>query len=214
MSHENVIDPVVAYYEEKLAQFGGTAQGVDWKDQHSQLLRFEQLLRALGIEQAAHPFSIVDYGCGYGALLPFLTARGLTFTYTGYDRSPRMIEEARRLHPPGGAAAFTTNWDAVPPSDYVVASGVFNVRLDAGEKEWHSSVLQCLGAIHGKATAGWAANFLTSWSDRDRMRADLYYADPAVLFDWCKQRSRWVSLLHDYGLYEFTLGVRRQPRRG
>jgi SAM-dependent methyltransferase len=212
MSHENVIDPVVAYYEGKLAQFGGTAQGVDWKDQHSQLLRFEQLLRALGIEQTAHPFSIVDYGCGYGALLPFLIERGFTCIYTGYDRSPRMIDEAQRLHTANATATFTADWESVAPADYVVASGVFNVRLDAGTEEWRESVLESLSAVDAKATAGWAANFLTSWSDRDRMRGDLYYADPAVLFDWCKQRSRWVSLLHDYGLYEFTLGVRRQPR--
>jgi hypothetical protein len=42
------------------------------------------------------------------------------------------------------------------------------------------------------------------------MRDDLYYADPRVIFDHCKRSfSRWVALLHDYGLYEFTIIVRR-----
>jgi hypothetical protein len=42
------------------------------------------------------------------------------------------------------------------------------------------------------------------------MREDLYYADPARLFDHCKTRfARNVTLLHDYGLYEFTMLVRK-----
>ena len=38
----------------------------------------------------------------------------------------------------------------------------------------------------------------------------LYYADPGRLFDLCKRRySRNIALLHDYGLYEFTILVRK-----
>jgi hypothetical protein len=51
---------------------------------------------------------------------------------------------------------------------------------------------------------------LTSYSDPDKRRPDLYYADPLALFDHCKRTySRFVSLIHDYPLYEFTLLVRR-----
>jgi hypothetical protein len=50
---------------------------------------------------------------------------------------------------------------------------------------------------------------LTKYSDADRMRGDLYYGDPAFFFDHCKRSfSRNVALLHDYGLYEFTILVR------
>ena len=43
------------------------------------------------------------------------------------------------------------------------------------------------------------------------MRGHLYYADPASVFDLCMRRySRHVALLHDYGLYEFTILVRKQ----
>jgi hypothetical protein len=51
---------------------------------------------------------------------------------------------------------------------------------------------------------------LTSYSDPDRMRPDLYYANPGEIFDQCKQRySPQVALLHDYGLWEFTVLVRK-----
>lgn len=204
------LTPVIEYYEAKLAAFGCTPRGVDWKDEASQRTRFEQLLRAADVPRDRR-FTIVDYGCGYGALVPFMTERGFAFDYTGYDRSPRMIEQARREH--GPAFTFTSDWNDVPASDYVVCSGVFNVRLEAGDEEWLASVLETLAEIHAKASRGWAANFLTMYSDPERMRADLYYANPAILLDWCRRNaSRWVSILHDYDLYEFTVGVLRAPR--
>lgn len=209
MRESDIVDAVVEYYEAKLASFGTTARGVDWKDEASQTKRFEQLVRALRLDERTGRFTIVDFGCGYGALLPFLRRRGFEFAYTGYDRSPRMIAEAQRAWPEG---AFVSDWDSVAPADYVVASGVFNVRLSVTEDEWRAYVLRTLTSIHARATVGWAANFLTSYADEDRKRADLHYTDPAEIFAWCQRSaSRWVSILHDYELYELTVGVLRRP---
>jgi hypothetical protein len=114
----------------------------------------------------------------------------------------RYIEPAARL----------VEDDDVKGADVVVASGVFNVRMTVPESEWLGYATDTLVAIDEKALQGWAVNFLTSYSDEDRKRADLFYADPAVMFGWCQRNaSRWVSLLHDYELYEFTIGVRRRP---
>jgi hypothetical protein len=56
---------------------------------------------------------------------------------------------------------------------------------------------------------GFAFNMLTSYSDPARMRDDLYYGDPCRMFDLCKRKySRNVALLHDYGIYDFTILVR------
>jgi Methyltransferase domain len=210
MVHTNIIAASVAYYEEKLSAFGCTARGVDWKDERSQHLRFEQLLRALGVRRS-EPFSILDYGCGWGALLPFLAERDYVFEYTGYDPSARMIDAARHTHA-ATKAAFTTERAALPSADYVLASGLFNVRLHTSGDTWNDYMLAELAEIDARAVKGWAANFLTAYSDADRMRADLHYTDPSLVFDWCKRSaSRWVSLLHDYELYEFTIGVLRRP---
>jgi SAM-dependent methyltransferase len=212
MSEANVA-LVVEYYEAKLAAFGPTPRGVDWKDEASQTKRFEQLVRALSLSERDTAFRIIDFGCGYGALRSFLAARGLRATYIGYDRSAQMIAAARRIHAGFPDTTFTSDWASIDPADFVVASGVFNVRFTIADGEWREYVLSTLAAANEKATAGWAANFLTSYADEDRKRADLYYADPGAILDWCKRSaSRWVSLFHDYELYEFTIGVLRHPR--
>jgi hypothetical protein len=51
---------------------------------------------------------------------------------------------------------------------------------------------------------------LTSYSDPERMRPELYYGDPRFFFDRCKRDyTRNVALLHDYDLYEFTIIARK-----
>ena len=92
-----------------------------------------------------------------------------------------------------------------------MASGIFNVRMNHGDDDWWTYTVDTLKAIDAKSTLAWAVNFLTSYSDKLYMRDDLYYADPCVLFDWAKRTASGnVALLHDYGLYEFTLLVRKR----
>jgi SAM-dependent methyltransferase len=200
-----VLDAVQRYYSEKVVAHGPTAKGVDWNDTVSQELRFEQLLKV--VDRSA-PFTINDYGSGYGALADHLGRRGYDCTYTGFDISDEMLGQARTLH----GDRFVGRDEDLQPADYTVASGIFNVKLDAPLDEWEAHVFRTLARLDELSTRGFAFNMLTSYSDADRMRADLYYADPLVVFDHCKRTfSRWVALLHDYGLYEFTLLVRKEP---
>jgi SAM-dependent methyltransferase len=177
---------------------------VDWNSTESQELRFDQLLRVA--EREPGRFSLNDYGCGYGALVAHLDRRGLDVAYSGFDLSASMLEHARREHP---GASFVGTEQELAPADYTVSSGVFNVKLDVPAEEWREYVLATLETLARLSAKGFAFNMLTSYSDADKMRDDLYYGDPRFFFDHCKRVfSRDVALLHDYGLYEFTTIVR------
>jgi SAM-dependent methyltransferase len=197
---------VAGYYGAKLAEHGATARGVDWRDEASQTLRFQQLLRVV---DHAGPFSINDYGCGYGALVAHLDERGEAFSYTGFDVSAPMLEQARRAYAGRVDCVFVGQETELRPAEYTVASGILNVKLGFSAETWERYVLGTLGRLAALSTRGFAFNALTSYSDPGLMRDDLYYADPRVVFDHCKRTfSRNVALLHDYGLYEFTTIVR------
>jgi len=204
---DNILRDVNDYYDNKLTRHGATHLGVDWNSRESQELRFEQLLRVIAEEDDA--FTILDYGCGYGALYDYLQARTRGFLFTGFDTSTKMIAQARELHPNPGI-----NWIAdfvdLAKHDYVVASGIFNVKLGYSNEEWSHYVRKTIVRFHELSVKGFAFNALTSYADQEFMRDHLYYADPCELFDFCKRNfSRWVSLIHDYPLYEFTLLVRK-----
>lgn len=204
-----ILDSVASYYTDKLKTHGAVPAGVDWNGEASQHLRFEQLCRI--IEPGHTDFSITDFGCGYGALLQYLQGRFDQFSYLGVDVSQEMVHTAQQAHAHAGTQArFVVAAEPDSVSDYCVASGVFNVRLEHNDEEWLAYLLTTLDVLDRSSSRGFAFNCLTSYSDADKMRDYLYYADPCLLFDVCKrQYSRQVALLHDYGLYEFTILVRK-----
>jgi len=206
MSYAKILGDVRNYYDGKLEAHGPTARGVDWNSDESQRLRFSQLLK---ICDGDADFTINDYGCGYGALVDCLAEDGRPFHYQGFDISAHMIAKAGELHPLNNAV-FLSELSQLKPSDYTVASGIFNVRLQTDARQWEEYVLETLEVIDRLSRKGFAFNLLTKYSDPEFMRPDLYYADPLFYFDYCKTRySRFVSLLHDYPLYEFTMLVRK-----
>jgi SAM-dependent methyltransferase len=203
------LEQVKAYFAKRIATHGASPRGADWNSEVSQQLRFDQLLKLVQGEDA---FSILDFGSGYGALADHLEQRGLSAEYVGYDMLDGMVQAARARQAGKAGRTFTSDKSALPIVDYVVASGTFNFRGDASFEAWTDLVIGALTDFDRLSRRGFASNFLTKYSDADRMRGDLYYADPLQLFDYCKRHfSRDVALLHDYELYDFTLIVRKRP---
>ncbi|CAK8722741.1 MAG: Methyltransferase domain-containing protein [Candidatus Electronema aureum] len=203
----DLLNDVAAYYAEKLAQHGQTPQGVDWNGHESQTIRFEQLCKLIVTDSN---FSLNDLGCGYGAFYHFLLSRYQEFLYIGIDVSREMIQAATRHCQRGSQVRFVISSHPDQNADYGMASGIFNVRLEKTNAEWSDYIHSVLDDLHRTSRVGFAFNCLTSYSDTDKKRDYLYYADPCVLFDRCKRLySKNVSLLHDYGLYEFTIIVKK-----
>lgn len=200
-----IIDSVGRYYTEKLRLFGATPRGVDWSSAESQALRFDKLLAVVEDDREA---SLNDFGCGYGALVEHLTTAGRRFVYCGFDISELMITRARARFGGISWCTFISDATCLCTADYTVASGIFNVKLDYKKSIWQEYVVNTLDTLDRLSARGFAFNMLSTYSDADKQRDELYYADPRETFDLCKRRfSPRVSLLHDYPLYEFTMLV-------
>lgn len=203
-----LLDEVATYYAAKLAEHGDTPRGVDWNGEESQILRFKQLCNLFDSQKSA--FSVNDLGCGYGAFFEYLRSNYPEGAYLGIDVSPEMIISAEQRYTAISQARFLTGSEPDKMADYGIASGIFNVRLGRSDAEWYDYLQTTLDVLDRTSNLGFAFNCLTSYSDDDKKRDYLYYADSCRLFDLCKRRySRQVALLHDYGLYEFTILVRK-----
>ena len=202
-----ILTEINRYYTSKLQQFGATPRGVDWNSEASQILRFDQLVKLFAGED---DISVTDYGCGYGALASYLLGKGLKFTYCGYDISKSMIHAATANFGRLPSCTFSSDESQLSAADFTLASGIFNVKLHFDDSTWGSYITGTLDKLHSISRKGFAFNALSMYSDPERMRPDLHYADPLQLFDHCKRNySRFVALLHDYPLYEFTVLVRK-----
>lgn len=206
MSNIPNLDHVKSYFDKRIQEHGASPRGSDWNSETSQNIRFAQLLKVVETQS----FSLLDYGCGYGALADYLATKGFDVDYYGYDILESAIETARQVHAGKSQRSFFTDKALLPNCDYTVASGIFNFRGDQTFEDWTEYVIGTLHEFNQLSRRGFASNFLTKYSDAEKMRADLYYADPLFLFDYCKQNfSKNVALLHDYRLYDFTLIIRK-----
>jgi SAM-dependent methyltransferase len=207
MTNINKIDAIKSFFEASIIQFGDSPRGAHWNSEAAQEIRFNQLIKVCDPDIT---FSILDYGCGYGALADYLIKKGLRANYFGFDIVEKMIEAARKRHSGKPQHTFFTNAFDLPVCDYVVQSGIFNYCADDSFKDWTEYVIEILTQFNSLSRKGFASNFLTKYSDADRMEKHLYYADPLFLFDYCKRNfSKNVALLHDYQLYDFTIIVRK-----
>lgn len=201
---EDIFAQLARYHEAMLAEHGTTPGGVAWNSDRAQRVRFEQLVKVVRDQGA---FSVNDFGCGYGALYPFLQSRFPVVDYRGFDVSEEMVRAAQQCFPQG---RFHVGAQPREAADYAMASGILSMRFDHGDSEWSAYVESTLRLLDRTSRKGFAFNSLTIYSDPDKMRPELYYPDPCRLFDICKREfSRNVALLHDYDLYDFTILVRK-----
>ena len=204
-----VATAVEAYYTDKLRSHGSTPKGVDWRDGASQRTRLRQLS---AVWRDDRDFVVGDLGYGYGAMVGFMrTARTPFRKFVGVDLSSEMIEQARRRWRHEPRARWSVASTFPQRVDFAVASGIFNVRLDFDDRTWREHVFAMIETLARSSRIGFAFNMLTVHSDREFMRRQLWYADPAEILDHCLRRwSRRVELTQDYGLYEFTVRVRHE----
>lgn len=198
------------FFRGEFAAHGESAEGVGWNSTFAQEVRFAQLMKVV---EPGESWTLLEFGCGYGHLVDYLDANSFRpERYIGVDIVHESLDAAKKRFAGRENLDWRLDANDAPRTDYLVASGVFNIKLDESYEDWTGYVLENLNNFYKWTKKGFAVNFLTKYSDEDRMaaRPDLYYADPCFLFDYCKRRlSRNVALLHDYEIYDFTLIVRK-----
>lgn len=211
-ARENILNDISYYYSEKIVKHGTSPRGVDWKDESSQILRFEKLCKVIINDD----FVVADLGCGFGKMYEYIHKKFRKFYYVGYDLSRNMIDQAKKFINDLNLGVNNFKLQQIDDlkeleyADYYIASGIFNVKMNYAEAEWLPYILDTLKKMNKLSKKGFSFNMLTKYSDKEYMRSDLYYADPLFIFDFCMRNfSRKVALLHDYGLYEFTIIVRK-----
>jgi SAM-dependent methyltransferase len=146
---------------------------------------------------------ILDVGCGLADFAGFLKTRYREVQYVGVDISPKMIEEAKKLHPELDLRVQNVLVDDPGRFDFVLASGIF-ARLGRDaipvSKKLISRMFEC-------AEYAIAFNSLSAWAPNKE--ADEFYHDPLETLLFARSLSPWVVLRHDYHPRDFTIYVYR-----
>jgi len=203
---DKALGKVSDFYTKDFNRYGPFPKSVGWKDWASQLLRFEKLIQIIG--KTEEGLSINDLGCGYGAMFQFLKEKIRLEQYYGYDISEEMLESAQRTID-DSKGKFANSPKILHVADYSFASGTFTVKLDTSDKVWTEYVKESLVGMADKSVKGFAFNMLSTYVDWKSENA--YYASPFLFFDFCRRNiSKYISILHDYPLFEWTMLIRKE----
>ena len=112
------------FYTASYKLHGISAKGVNWRDEHSQKIRFEVLLGML--PENLHDYTLADAGCGFGDLYFFMhTHTKPPKSYLGIDSLETMCALTQERTACQALHADICR-DPLPKADFYLCSGALN----------------------------------------------------------------------------------------
>lgn len=199
---KTVFQSTIEAYEAAFRQHGESPASVMWP-KGRQPLRFGSLTRFFDLSGG---FSVLDYGCGLADLKPYLDERFAGVRYCGADVTPGFVMSDRARYPDASFLLVKGAQDIADDYDYVVMSGVFNLRYDCSMDEHRTIVQDSLRHLFTRARRVLAVDFMTD--DVDYRAANSYHQNVAEIYQFARRElGRRVIVDHSYMPYEYSLTV-------
>jgi SAM-dependent methyltransferase len=204
---------IIDHYEACLARHGDSHLGVDWPNRRDAETRYRVMLGVIAAPRDM-PVTLLDFGCGAAHLCEHLQREGWdNVDYIGLDASPQFVELCRRKFPrlPFHAVDVLADDAPLPAADYVVMNGVLTEKRGLSFDDMQQFMERLLVRVFAAARMGLAFNVMSKHVDWER--EDLFHVPYDTLADFLKRRvSRHFQFRADYGLYEYTTYVYRDPQ--
>jgi SAM-dependent methyltransferase len=172
--------------------------------------------RALDSLITQGPFRILDYGCGLGYLLEYLSEKSTQFEYVGVDFMPEFIDTCKIKYPRDKFK--NASFRAIEPSeklnntyDIIFSSGVFNIATHANPDQSKIYAFNRLKELYSIANEAFVCDFLSSYVDFQQDDAQHFSVSEIADFS-VAALSRRFQIHHDFLPYEFTLIVWKDSR--
>ena len=191
-------------YRARYREHGYSPVTLGW-NKDCRAVRFEAALEGLREHEYT---SILDVGCGFADLLGYLRNRGWKGQYTGVDLVPELLQEARERYGCSTEAAFDcldiSGQSCQIKADMAVALGIFNHKVRQGNLEFIGTMLEAMWNCSARVVV---CDFLSTSSEIERRKDNLYYADPRVIYEIASRYSRRIMIHHSYMPFEFQVKI-------
>lgn len=192
---------IFRYHRDMIAQHGANSSlALGWSESADQQVRFGVLANIADLNGR----SVLDAGCGYGGLLPFLSERypGL-LSYCGVELIPELLDVAISRYGHLTHAGFISRSflsGDLPNADYVLASGSLNYgSSDPG------FIFKTITLLYEHCRLGLGFNLLRSIAQNGLLVA----YPPELILDHCRSLSHRVIFTDGYAEEDFTVFMYR-----
>jgi ubiquinone/menaquinone biosynthesis C-methylase UbiE len=177
------------------------ARSLGWTDRDSQHARFSVIANSVEFDGQ----TVLDLGCGYGDLYPFLTAQYSIPSYLGVEQHATFYQQAKARHQ-NPMCAFTRGDISTMPlnsHDVVVASGSLNY---ASKNEHYLTSM--ITRMYGLANKTLVFNLLDKHYYPARQLLVSYH--PQGVYRFCKTLCEDVTLIDGYCDGDFTIVMNKR----
>jgi len=204
---------IYKHYENCFETEGDNHKGVDWPNGPDVKTRY-LVMTELFIHES-HPV-VLDFGCGLGHYLDFIKEQKNVppMKYIGLDISKKFIDVCKQKYPNEDFVqvdVLKENINVV--FDYAIMNGVFTVKGDLSFEDMWKFMTFVIKNVYDKSQVGIAFNVMSKNVDWEKSNLFHVSLDELSLF-LCKNLSRNFVIRNDYGLYEYTVYVFKQARKG
>lgn len=196
-------------YQKSFKKYGVDARALQWVSKQAQEKRFRELIEDVDFRGK----NVLDIGCGFGDIIPFIKAKARTFDYTGVDLVPEFIGVARERYP--NHKFLIANYFNNPlmskretqallmtKFDIVITSGTLNANI----KNAIEIRKKAIKVMWDHAKEAIAFNMAGGHPQPENKKGNrVYYADLNKIVDFCKTLTTKIIIRKDYSSNDFTV---------
>lgn len=186
-------------YQKSLNKYGFCPRALKWKTPEAARVRYKNLVCDINFEKK----SVLDIGCGFGDIIPFIEKKAQRFSYTGVDLVPEFIKFVKNKYP--NFEFVERDYFGRPLKkkfDIIITCGTLNSNIK-------NPLKYRLGAIktmfkHAREII--AFNMAGGYPQpKNRRENRVYYIDLLGILKFCLSLTPKVILRHHYRFNDFTM---------
>lgn len=186
-------------YQKRFKKYGVDPRALQYWSRKWADLRYRQLVEDIDFEGK----TILDVGCGFADIIPFISKKAKHFQYTGADLVPEFIEVCKQKYPKHKFLVRDYFGKPLRKSfDIVISSGTLNANIK-DPYEYRKKAIKTM-FNHAKEVA--AFNMAGAHPQPKNMKSNrVYYADSERIIKYCSTLSKNIIVRNDYLKRDFTI---------
>ena len=210
VKYESIID----HYESCLAEYGDSHLGVDWPNKQDAEKRYQVMLEVIRDDRKG--LTLLDFGCGASHLYGYIRDNEFSgLEYHGLDISPAFYTLSRNKYPETNYYCMDVlaKPNQLQSYDYIIMNGIFTEKREMEFDEMFEYFKNMLRVVFPKVRRGLAFNVMSKHVEWER--DDLFHMPIDTLVSFLTMElSRNFIIRNDYGLYEYTVYLYKEPNHG
>jgi len=186
-------------YQKNFKKYGVSPKSLKWVSKKAAEQRYEQIVADIDFEGK----SMLDVGCGFGDIIPYISARTEKFEYLGIDITPEFIREAKRLYPKHKFIVGDYFDKPLKESfEVVICSGVLNANVDDNLGFRKRAIKIMFEHTREVLVFNMAGRYP---QPKTSPKSNVWFADPLEILKYCLSLTKKVILRLHYHSRDFTI---------